>query len=331
VSPAAMHCTVRPAKMRDAAAVASVCNAWSVCARGGNDTSKDDVLRNWKRSGVDITTDTRVVEVPRIGILGYAMFSDLFQDYAQLRGSIFMHPQHGRAKIESDLLDWIDDRAEESLQQITSGKRVTLSHFTQAKDRLRQDLLSSHGYRVVHHTIRMRLELPNLTKAEEPQIPEGILIRSCDRSKDLPAVSAVVQGAFREHWRFVERTTEEDVERYERWLNDDPNIDMDVWHLACAADEVIGVCLGTSSYSGDAERAYVFTLGVREAWRGKGVGHALLAHAIAVFEAGGCTVVDLDVDTLNVTGALHLYERSGMRAQWRVDEYEKELRAGSDP
>jgi len=316
--------------MHDAPRVAEVCNEWSIRMRGRSETSKDDVLRNWRRAGVDVATDTRVVEAPHIGILGYATFRDSFQDYAQLRGAIFMLPEHRRAEIESDLLDWISSRAEESLRRITPGKRVVLSHFALAKDRLRQDLLSSHGYRVVYHSVRMRLELPQLTQAVEPRIPAGISIRSCDRSKDLPAVSAVVQEAFQEHWGFVERATEEDVDRYERWLNDDPNIDMGVWHLACAANEVVGVCLGTSSYSGDSEQAYVFTLGVREAWRGKGVGHALLVHAVDVFGARGCTVVDLDVDTANVTGALRLYERAGMRTQWQVDEYEKELRARSD-
>jgi len=327
MSPAAMHWTVRPAKMRDAAAVASVCNAWSFCVRGTSETSKEDVQRNWQRSGVEIAADTRVVEAPNIGILGYATFSDSFHDYARLRGSIFMLPEHRRSEIESDLLNWIDNRAKESLRRITPGKRVVLSHLALAKDRLRRDLLSSHGYRVVNHSIRMRLELPGPTQGEEPQIPEGISIRSCDRSSDLPAVSAVVQEAFRKHRGFVERTTEDDVDRYERWLDDDPNIDMGVWHLACAADEVIGVCLGSSSYSGNSKQAYIFTLGVREAWRGQSVGHALLAHAVDVFGARGCTAVDLDVDTANVTGALRLYERVGMRARWQIDEYEKELQA----
>ena len=322
--------TMRSAQMQDAAAVSAVCNAWAIHMRGEAGTSKDDVFRNWQRSGVDIATDTRVVEVPHIGIIGYATFSDSYRDYAQLRGSIFMHPEHRRAKIESDLLDWIGNRAQKSLRRIPHEKRVALSHFAMAQDHLRQDLLISRDYGCVHHTIRMRLDLPGPTQAEEPQIPAGISIRSCDRSKDLPAVSTVVQEAFRGHWGFVERMTEEDVDRYKRWLNDDPNIDMGVWHLACTGDEVIGVCLGTSSYSGDSEQAYVFTLGVREAWREKGVGHALLAHAIDVFEARGCTVVDLDVDTANVAGALQLYERAGMKAQWQVDEYEKELRTRSE-
>jgi ribosomal protein S18 acetylase RimI-like enzyme len=316
--------------MQDAVAVASVCNGWSFCARGTSETSKDDVLRNWRRSGVNVATDTRVVEAPDIGILGYATFSDSFHDYAQLRGSVYMLPEYRRSEIESDLLDWIDNRAKESLRRITPGKRVALSHLALAKDRLRQDLLFSHGYRVVNHSIRMRLEFPGPTQGEEPQIPAGISIRACDRSRDLLSVSVVVQEAFREHHGFVERTTEDDVARYERWLNDDPNIDMGVWHLACTADDVIGVCLGSSCYSGNPNQAYIFTLGVREAWRGKGVGHALLAHAIDVFGDRGCTVVDLDVDTANVTGALRLYERAGMRAQWQVDEYEKELRARSE-
>ena len=320
-----MHWTVRPAKMRDAAAVASVCNAWSVCTRGSSETSKEDVQRNWRRSGVGIGADTRVVETSEAGIVGYAAFDNSHQDYARIRGSIYMDPEHRDAEIEDNLLDWIDDRAHEALQHIPTGTRVVLSHLVMAQDESRRDLLLSRGYGLVHHSIRMRVELPQLTQAVELRVPAGISIRSCDRSKDLAAVSTVVQEAFQEHWGFVERPSEEDVDRYERWLNDDPNIDMRVWHLACNATEVIGVCLGTSSYSGNPKQAYIFTLGVREAWRGKGVGRALLAHAIGTFGARGCTAVDLDVDTANVTGALRLYECAGMRARWQVDEYEKDL------
>ena len=90
--------------------------------RGPGETSKDDVLRNWRHSGVEPATDTRVVEVPHVGILGYATFSDSFHDYARLCGSVFILPEHRRSEIENFLLDWIDNRAKESLRHIPPGK-----------------------------------------------------------------------------------------------------------------------------------------------------------------------------------------------------------------
>jgi len=238
-----------------------------------------------------------------------------------------MHPNHADPVVERDLLNWIDQRAALALRSIPAGPRVALSHLAMAQDAQRRALLVERGYAVVHHAIRMHVTLPRPGQEDEPCLPAGISIRSCDRGSDLPAVSAVVQEAFRGHWGFVERSTEEDVARYERWLDDDPGIDMGVWHLACRGRDVVGVCLGTSRFSGDPRKAYVFTLGVRDAWRKKGIGRALLSHAIAVFRKRGCASVDLDVDTANLTGAVRLYESVGMQPRWQTDEYERELRA----
>ena len=319
--------TIRAARLQDAVSVARVLNAWAMEFQGVAKTTADEVRRNWQRSGVNIGTDTRVVELPAHGIIGYAVFSDSFWDYARLRGLIYMHPEHADPAIERELLDWINERALVSIREIPADRRAALSHLAMAADEPRRELLLERGYTVVHHAIRMRLALPRALEEDEVQPPDGITIRSCDRGTDLPAVSAVVQEAFREHWGFVERTTEEDVARYERWLDDDSGIDMGVWHLSCMDDDVVGVCLGTSKYSGDSEQGYVFTLGVRDAVRGRGIGRALLSHAIATFQSRGCAFVDLDVDTANLTGALHLYESVGMRVRWQTDEYEKDLRA----
>ena len=318
---------IRPADMQDAAAVAAVCNAWELISGTDERTSADGVRKSWQRSGVEIETDTRVVEVANLRIVGYALFSDSFSDYARLRGMIRMHPDYTNSAAESDLLDWIDTRAAGSLRRIPGGPRVALSHLAMVQDTARRDLLLAHGYTLVHHAIRMRFDLERTSHAGTFRSPAGVSIRLCDPSTDLPAVSAVVQEAFREHWGFVERTTKDDVTRYERWLKDDPGIDMGVWHLACIANEIVGVCLGTSNYGGNRKQAYIFTLGVRDAWRGKGVGRALLLHSIEVFRARDCIAVDLDVDTANLTGALRLYESAGMQPRWQTDEYEKELRA----
>ena len=76
--------------------------------------------------------------------------------------------------------------------------------------------------------------------------------------------------------------------------------------------------------------AYIFVLAVRKAWRGRGIARALLQRAFATYYEREKTVVDLDADAANLTGAMRLYESVGMRQVWRNDAYEKELRPGVD-
>lgn len=72
--------------------------------------------------------------------------------------------------------------------------------------------------------------------------------------------------------------------------------------------------------SGDPDVGWVSILGVRPPWRGRGLGLALLRHA---FREIGRPTVRLGVDAENVSGAVRLYERAGMRVERRFDTYEK--------
>ena len=62
-------------------------------------------------------------------------------------------------------------------------------------------------------------------------------------------------------------------------------------------------------------------LGVRPAWRRRGLGEALLRSAFAELFTRGHRRVGLGVDTENVSGALRLYERVGMRPLLRSDNW----------
>jgi ribosomal protein S18 acetylase RimI-like enzyme len=63
-------------------------------------------------------------------------------------------------------------------------------------------------------------------------------------------------------------------------------------------------------------------LGVRNPWRRRGLGLALLRHAFAELGRLGADRVGLGVDAENVTGALRLYERAGMHVTRRYDTWE---------
>jgi ribosomal protein S18 acetylase RimI-like enzyme len=76
-------------------------------------------------------------------------------------------------------------------------------------------------------------------------------------------------------------------------------------------------------------------MGVREAYRGRGIGKALLLASFRMFEERGSKRVSLGVDAGNATGATELYEKAGMRVEQRHELYQRpvsgEAKISSDP
>ncbi len=101
----------------------------------------------------------------------------------------------------------------------------------------------------------------------------------------------------------------------------DPSLVPVVW----AGDEVVAFSRNYPKRNGD--WGFIGTLGVRPAWRRRGLGLALLHESFRRFRETGETTVALGVDVENPTGATRLYERAGMRVLWQADVWQKELRA----
>ncbi|MDM7853579.1 GNAT family N-acetyltransferase [Cellulomonas alba] len=95
-----------------------------------------------------------------------------------------------------------------------------------------------------------------------------------------------------------------------------------------ATDDVIGYQL-SHRYEEDwaltgIPAGYTGTLGVRRAWRHRGVARALLVDAMRRYRADGMQAAELGVDTENPTGAFGLYEglgyaRTSSSAMWVLD------------
>ena len=75
---------------------------------------------------------------------------------------------------------------------------------------------------------------------------------------------------------------------------------------------------------------WIRTLGVRRAWRKRGLGEALLLHSFGEFYKRGTKTIGLGVDAENPTGATRLYQKAGMHVASEYVTYEKELRSGRD-
>ena len=88
-------------------------------------------------------------------------------------------------------------------------------------------------------------------------------------------------------------------------MTGDAEFDASVWFLAESREMLVGAVLCWTS-------AFVKDLVVRESWRRRGLGEALLRHVFTVFAARAAGAVELKVEAANAS-AVGLYERLGMR------------------
>jgi ribosomal protein S18 acetylase RimI-like enzyme len=162
----------------------------------------------------------------------------------------------------------------------------------------------------------MRIDLA-ATPREGP-LPGDIEIRSIRPGEDDRAIHAVLEYAYARHFRHIPQSFESwwpARTRHERY---DPSLFL----LALDAGQVAG---GLTAYD-HGDIGFVRELGVRPAWRGKGIGSALLLRSFESFRAHGQLRVALGVDAENES-AIGLYERLGMR----VDSRHHLLRRRLDP
>lgn len=89
-----------------------------------------------------------------------------------------------------------------------------------------------------------------------------------------------------------------------------PRFDPALWFLAWSGGEVAGYAGASLEADEDPARGYVSLLGVRPAFRGRGLGEALLRQAFRELAVRGKLGCDLHVDADSPTGATRLYERS---------------------
>ena len=121
------------------------------------------------------------------------------------------------------------------------------------------------------------------------------------------------------------RPTEEDVRR----ILGDPDIDLSLWIVAWAGDDVVGSVIGGIFPSDNAAsgigKAWLDRVSVRRPWRRQGVASALIVAALRELRARGMELAALGVDSDNPTGALGVYERLGFRRDRRSAAYRKPI------
>jgi mycothiol synthase len=101
--------------------------------------------------------------------------------------------------------------------------------------------------------------------------------------------------------------------------------DPTLWFVAREGDEIVGAITCRASTPSAPDTAHVDVLGVRRAWRNRGLGAVLLLTAFAEIRRQAIPAVELVVDSESQTGATRLYERAGMRRLRGFEHWQKEL------
>jgi mycothiol synthase len=281
---------------------------------GASDWTESDLREDWER--IDLTRDAWLVELDG-RLAGVAQLLD--RKGARFIGDAYVHPEMTGRGVGACVLELLETRSRALEAEWPDGERVVLQAANLVGDDRAPELFRTRGFTYARSFFRMVADIGEPHPA--PGWPEGVELRPFDVERDGRAVHAAVEESFVHEWGHV-------AQPYEVWRERAyvvPRIDPSLVPVVWDGDEVAAVSLNYPKRNGD--WGWIGTLGVREGWRRRGLGLALLRESFRRFREVGETVVALGVDADNPTGATRLYERAGMRVLWQADVWEKELRA----
>jgi mycothiol synthase len=170
-----------------------------------------------------------------------------------------------------------------------------------APDAAAHDLLVAHGLRHVRTMWTMHRDVTDIAAAEPP---EGVSIRPFEPGRDERAFWEVAESAFEGHFGHVPSpfaSWEDEWYRAKDWNPD---------RVLLAEHD--GVVVGETAWVEAGTDGYIPSVGVLAAYRGRGIGTALLRTAFVRIADAGFANATLSVDSENTTGAVGVYRSVGM-------------------
>jgi ribosomal protein S18 acetylase RimI-like enzyme len=240
-----------------------------------------------------------------------------------------VHPDYRRRGVGAAVLAWQVARGTQKIaEQGKSAPGVLLSYCgDEAVDR--KALLTDAGFTPARWYLDMTRPLRGDGAAPLPEVVLDAGLRLVPYDRDDRALDEKVRlahnEAFAGNWGSEPRSRED----WERATTGGRNFRPDWSFVVLDGDEVAGYTL-TSAYEQDwAAQGYTSgwtdLLGVRPAWRRRGIAPALLAAAMRAIADSGIDRAELNVDSENGDGALGLYQRLGYEVVHREIAWAKHV------
>jgi mycothiol synthase len=294
--------TARPSPRSEAALTAALARRhterWS--ASPGSWLTEVFIDSAYDMPGVDPPNDFTSYDLDGHFVAGSAMLPQ--EPYSEIRVYTFLEPDLsveetalvGRAIIErtSAAAQVYADQAGPDVES-----QLALSIWP---DEPFKDIAREAGFSYVRSSFIMRRGVT--VDEAEPPLPQGVRVRPVDVDADAAAVAQVLTS-FEDH--HGDQVFSQDQLRH---FMTGPGARPD---LSRIAEDEQGPCAAVLC-SVLPDGGHVEILGTLRRARGRGIGTSLLHAGFAALAGAGCTVVRLNVDAENTTGALGLYERGGM-------------------
>jgi mycothiol synthase len=294
-----------------------------VCIADGDPifaTTEEELNRFWHSPDFTFETSLWVVETEEGKIVGYQEF-DNRHAHASLTGDGYVHPEYHGCGIGTAMLRALEARAREEMKLAEPDLRVFIRNGMPIGDTTARALHENEGYKVIRFSWHMEIKLDESPRTHE--WPTGIELHPFLLEEHNPAVFEAHEEAFSDHWGHTPGT----FERWQHHMTSREDFDPSLWFIAWDGDQIAGYSLCRYRIGS----GWVGTLGVRRAWRKRGLGEALLLHSFGEFYKRGMPTIGLGVDAQNPTGATRLYKKAGMHVAAEYVFYEKELRPGREP
>ena len=322
-------CTTRLLTLEDAALVAELYNVRSVADGGQQDMTAERVRIDWERNDFDIQTEAWLVLAPDGRAVGY---EEVMQDAsdAPMRIDGCVHPDHVGRGIGAYMIQQAEAQALRKADARQCKTGVVAEITVAGRDACAQHLMDACGYQPARYYWRMQSEMD--APPPLPQWPNGFFVRPFVVGQDEHAMYEIMTDTFADVWGYVPPV----FEQWKQGRFEGETFDPSLWFFAVQQDgadtdaseressAIIGAITGQPRLDG----GWVRGLGVRRAYRGQGLGLALLHHVFGEFYRRGRHRVGLGVDAQSLTGAHRLYERAGMQVAERFVMYHKTLRNG---
>jgi mycothiol synthase len=275
-----------------------------------------------EEAGDKLSTDTlcAVDATGRLAAVAWITFDDrLAHEYrALLEGRV--HPDCRGQGLGSFIIQWMEARAGQFLSEMKDDWPAVLrfDFYDRGDDALA--LFEEHGYRFAFAEDEMRRNLRALAPVRD--LPEGLSAVTWSPQRATQFFE-VYQDAFRERPGFPNW----DEETWRQTFTGRAGFRPDLSLLLLQDAEAVAYALchvEAESAEDQAGVGWIVQMGVRPAWRRRGLASALLHEVMRRFQAEGLRWAALEVNIDNYR-ALRLYQRLGFERRRRRTVYKKTL------